>query len=432
MKSNQKAVSTNKTHEGAPARSINAEQELRRSVMSCLLWEKEFYEDGEEITARIARLIPQVAAEKVYLMAIEARQEMKLRHIPLFLAREMARHPDHKRFVGQLLPQIVERADELTEMLALYWKEGRKPIANQVKKGLARAFTKFDEYRLAKYNRDSAIKLRDVLFMVRPKPKDEAQDALWKRLIADELKTPDTWEVQLSAGKDKKVTWERLIRENKLGGLALLRNLRNMQQVGVSDALIGQAILTMKTDRILPFRFIAAARYAPQFEPLLEKALFRCIQGMPKLSGKTVCLIDVSGSMDDKLSSKSDMMRLDAACGLAMVLREICADADLKVLTFSETIAVVPPRRGFALRDAIVNSQPHGGTYLGKALKALSGYDRIIVITDEQSHDSVPGPRGKGYMINVASAKNGVGYGPWVHIDGFSEAIVKYIQTMEG
>ena len=58
-------------------------------------------------------------------------------------------------------------------------------------------------------------------------------------------------------------------------------------------------------------------------------------------------------------------------------------------------------------------------------------YDRIIVITDEQSHDRIVVPRGKGYVINVASARNGVGYGPWTHIDGWSEAVVDYIAAVD-
>jgi 60 kDa SS-A/Ro ribonucleoprotein len=96
----------------------------------------------------------------------------------------------------------------------------------------------------------------------------------------------------------------------------------------------------------------------------------------------------------------------------------------------------VPPRRGFALRDAMEASQPHSGTYLGKALDAVNEakhapYDRIIVITDEQSHDRISAPRGTGYVINVASARNGVGYGPWVHIDGWSEAVLEYIREAE-
>jgi hypothetical protein len=150
------------------------------------------------------------------------------------------------------------------------------------------------------------------------------------------------------------------------------------------------------------------------------------------LPGKTVALLDVSGSMDSPISAKSDLQRLDAACGVAILLRELCADVE--VMTFSTQVIQVPARRGFALRDAIVNSQQHGGTYLGAAVAAINGrreYDRLVVLTDEQSADRVPAPNGKGYVINVASNKNGVGYGPWVHIDGWSEACIDYIQEYE-
>ena len=100
---------------------------------------------------------------------------------------------------------------------------------------------------------------------------------------------------------------------------------------------------------------------------------------------------------------------------------------------------LVPPRRGFALRDAMEASQPHVGTYLAHALnevyaaadKNKAPYDRTLVITDEQTHDRIAAPRGRGYVINVASARNGVGYGPWVHIDGWSEAVLEYIREAE-
>jgi hypothetical protein len=64
-------------------------------------------------------------------------------------------------------------------------------------------------------------------------------------------------------------------------------------------------------------------------------------------------------------------------------------------------------------------------------VEAAETYDRLIVITDEQSHDQVPAPRGKGYIVNVASARNGVGYGEWTHIDGWSEAVIEYIRELE-
>jgi 60 kDa SS-A/Ro ribonucleoprotein len=426
------ASKAKRTHEGAPARHISAEQELRRSVLACMLWEDQFYEDGVAIAGRIRELVPKVAAEKVAALTVEAREKMKLRHAPLLLVREMARLATHRQLVAETLFRVIQRADELSEFVALYWSDGKQPLSAQVKKGLAAAFTKFDEYALAKYNRASPVKLRDVLFLCHAKPVDTAQAELWKRLVAGELATPDTWEVALSAGAgvDKREAWERLLAENKLGALALLRNLRNMAEAKVDEQLVRTGLYRMKTERVLPFRFIAATRYAPQWETELEKAMLRSLEGQPKLPGKTVLLVDVSGSMDAPLSRRAEMRRNDAAYGLAVLLREIAER--VSIYTFSDKLVRVPSRQGFALRDALNASQPHNGTYLGKALGEVDEkYDRLIVITDEQSHDSVPNPKARGYVINVASFQNAVGYGKWMHIDGWSDSVIEYIRAAE-
>lgn len=422
----------NITAQGAPAARITHEQELRRTVAACMLWEDQAYESGVSIADRIKSLVPQCRPEFVAACAFEARSKMKLRHAPLLLAREMARHPAHRLLVAKLLPDVIQRADELSEFVSIYWKDGKQPLSKQVKTGLAAAFQKFNEYALAKYNRDGAVKLRDVLFLSHAKPKDAEQEALWKRLIAGQLATPDTWEVELSAGADKKATFERLMVEGKLGALAFLRNMRNMREAGVSEDLIVGYASAVDIARVLPFRFIAAARAVPAWENILEPMMLRACEGREKLQGKTAVLLDVSRSMDAPVSSKSDIHRIDAACGVAILLRELCESAE--VFTFSEKLAGIAPRRGFALRDVIVSSQPHSSTYMGAAVAKLNEvckYDRLIVLTDEQSADRVPSPNGKGYVINVASNKNGVGYGAWNHIDGWSEAVIDYIGELE-
>jgi hypothetical protein len=117
---------------------------------------------------------------------------------------------------------------------------------------------------------------------------------------------------------------------------------------------------------------------------------------------------------------------------IAILARELCDS--VAVYSFSNKLVRVPDRRGFALRDAITSSQQHGSTYLGQAIQDLNKkepYDRIIVLTDEQSHDVVPAPNAKGYLINVAAYQNGVGYGDWTHIDGWSESVFDYIQNVE-
>jgi hypothetical protein len=465
-----------KTHEGGNACTISPYLQLRRSVMSCMLFEKEFYEDGEEIGARIAKLVPLVEPAQCVQLAIDASERANLRHAPLLIVREMARYASHKKFVAKTLSRIITRPDQITDFLALYWstnienkmsgKTKKRTLSHQVKKGLAFAFRKFNEYQFAKYDRDNQVKLRDALFLSHSKPKDKGKDApiftkaerrllklinleqdatqvftpnelLYKKIVDRTLTTPDTWEVALSAGKDKHEVFTSLMLENKLGTIAFLRNLRNMVEARVSISEIRSYSTICKVDRMLPYQFIAAAKAVPQCEPMLETMMARCVEKMPKLQGKIALLIDVSGSMDERLSSKSDMTRLDAACAVAILIRELTIEVPF-TWTFSSGFVAVPPRKGFALRDAIVNSQRHASTELAKAIAHLNKivigagagmYDTLIVITDEQSSDGIGSvlPGTKGYIINVASARNGVGYGQFTHIDGFSSSVVDWL-----
>lgn len=421
-----------RTHEGAPAyANLTPLQELRRAVMACLLWENGFYESGQAIADRIAGLGARIAPEELAALAVDVRQRYHLRHAPLLLLDVLTRTGAGKPgLVADAICDTIQRADELSEFLAIYWRAGKRPLSGQVKKGLARALGKFDAYALAKYNRDASVKLRDVLFLTHAKPKDEAQAALWKRLVDGTLTSPDTWEVALSAGSDKKETFERLIRDNRLGYLALLRNLRNMIAAGCDLDLVKQAIVARRgADRVLPFRYVAAARAAPQLEPAIDTALSEAISEMEPLPGRTIVLVDVSPSMAARLSKRSDITRMDAAATLASIIY-----GDVRVFAFSTECNEVPPRRGMAGIDAIRKGAPSDGTYLGAAVTKVNKlpHDRLIVVTDEQSHDPVPGPAAKrAYMINVASDKNGVGYGPWVHLDGFSERVLRWIGEYE-
>ncbi len=426
MKINNKTRIT--THEGAPAKHINVEQELRRSLMSCLLWEKSFYESGEDIAVRISRLADQCSLETLAQLAVEARTVFKLRHAPLLILLAMIKRGT--AITARAIEDTINRPDEITELVALYWRDGKKTITRQMRMGLSKAFLKFNEYQLAKWNRDGAVKLRDVLFLIHAKPSKD-KEALFKRIAEKQLATPNTWESRMAAGENKKDVFEDLLRNESLGYMALLKNLRGMNECGVDRELIISAIARPAAS-ILPFRFISAAKHAPMFEPQLDSAMTKLLDCSDRIAGKTVLLVDVSGSMDGAISAKSDLNRIDAACALAILLSGICDD--IRIFTFSNAVVEVPARKGMALRDAIVKSQAHGGTDLGAAVSHVLNkvpHERLIVISDEQSSTRIPDPKGLAYMLNVASYQNGIGYGPWIHIDGFSEACVDYIQEHE-
>lgn len=450
------------TFEGAPARKLTPEQLLRRSVMACMLFENTFYEDGQTIATRIQNLIPQVEPHKVAQIAIEARNKMHLRHVPLLVVREMARSTrEHRALVASTLEQVIQRADELAEFLSIYWGHEKpcpdcrrygdcetckgtgivktlkprkqEPISAQVKKGLARAFNKFDAHQLAKYNRDYAVKLRDVMFLTHPKP--EMNSIAFAQLANKELPTPDTWEVAISACRtpdQKRLEWSRLLAERKLGPMALIRNLRNFEQCGVDPNIVKASLILCEPERVLPYRFIAAARHAPNFAEELERLMFKNLAQVETLTGQTVLLVDVSESMDHPISAKSEMLRADAAAGLSILARQVCEN--VRILTFSDNVVAVPNYRGLALAKAIDDSQKHRSTHLGLAIEVINRtlqYERLIVFTDEQSSDKVPNPKGRAYCVNVASAKPGVGYGEWNHIDGWSAAVIDYIREYE-
>lgn len=427
-----------RTFEGAKVKQIAPEKQLKRLVLANMLWEDQFYIDGASTADLIKETVNKIkSATFVANLAAEARNEYKLRHVPLLLLRELAR-------VGKLraewLTGTIQRPDEMAEFLALYWKEGKQALSNQVKKGLAAAFSKFNEYQLAKWDKNSArIKLRDVMFLCHPKPNDFAQERLFWKVASNTLETPDTWETQLSAGANKAETFTRLMSEKKLGALAFLRNLRNMVQSGVYEDLIREYAKTLDVSKVLPFRYIAAAKIVPHFEDMLEDMMLRSLLSVENLPGNTLLLVDVSGSMfGATVSSKSDLDRFDAAAALAMLCREVCESVE--VFTFSDELKRVAPRRGFALREAMYNSQRHVGTDLRGALEGLldnakGKYDRIIVFTDEQSRSTVDARfnalADKRYILNVASYQNGINNGNWHTITGFSEASIDYIREIE-
>ncbi len=426
---------------------------LKRAVMANLLWEDIAYMDGQSVADEIKRLIPLVSAEDVYNIALEARVNQKLRHTPLFIASEMAKYKEHNLLLQDLLPLIITRADMLTDFLAIYWKKSKQPLTHQIKKGLAKAFYNFKEYHFAKYDRNAPIKLRDVMFLVHPKPRNQDEEILYNKIANRTLTPPDTWEVALSTGKDKKETWERLIKQDKLGGLAMLRNINNMKKAGVESSVIKKGLTSLKSSMLLPLDFLKAARINPEFERSIEKAMLKAYSNLQKLPGKTLFIVDVSGSMGFKNSSCSKFNRLDYAMAMTMLAANQCENFDLVCTagrddTFTHSsIHIKYPNEGFGIFDDIVGSRDEvgfGGIFTRQCLEWCkknvgNDYDRIIIFSDSQDcdlHDErTPKPFGKrNYICDISAHTKGINYkGVWdAEISGFSEHFLTFIAAYEG
>lgn len=448
---------------GTTVPSITVDKQLRRLVLASMLFEDAAYIDGvshaEAVKAAVAKADPKAVAS----LAIEARTKYMLRHIPLFLMRELAR-------IGKLkaadLFAVIQRPDEIGEFISLYWKDKKQPLSNQVKKGIAMAFTDgpFSEYAFAKWDKNSAaVSLRDALFLCHPKPKDVKQEALFRKIANKELKTPDTWEVALSGGADKRATFERLMAENKLGALAFLRNLRNMRESGITIEALASYGAKLDVSKVLPFRFVAAAKACPELRMLMQAMMLKSVQSQEKLSGRTILVVDTSGSMGAAISYKSDLTRIQAAGAMAAIAKEMCEDVVIYATAgndgarYHATVLISDDgRRSLRGMDLVDYLSSHelrqkiggGGIFFTQAMDYIANVeegkpvDRVIVFTDEQdtsrsgraynpANAKRMAPAGKNYIINVGANRNGINSAEWETITGFSEAVFDYIKAVE-
>lgn len=192
-------------HAGDKAYTLTPEMELYSAIATTMLSDV-YYEKADARLERIIGLMSKISPDFIAKMAIYARQEMNLRTAPFVLATELAKVHNGNDLVSKTINGVVKRPDEITEVLAYYQLTNKRTeqkklnkISKQVQKGLAASFNNFDEYQFAKYDRQTEVKLRDALFLVHPKAKDENQQLLFNKIAKDELSTPYTLETEMSA-----------------------------------------------------------------------------------------------------------------------------------------------------------------------------------------------------------------------------------------
>jgi hypothetical protein len=415
-------------YEGEKAFALTPQLELYAAVATAALSDQ-FYEKESERLVRLRQLIAKNDPAFVARLAVYTREQMHLRSVPLVLAVELAKQQSGNPLVGQLVSRVIQRADEITELLAYYAlanerKDVKKlnKLSKQLQKGLAAAFNKFDEYQFAKYNRDTEVKLKDALFLVHARAKDENQQALFDKIVKDELQVPYTWEVELSklgqqkfestASKQAAVCakWEELVFSNKLGYMATLRNLRNMLEADVSKealdkvcAYISNAEGVAKSKQ-LPFRFLSAYRELKELRngrtgkvlDALEDAILHSAVNIAGYDEDTKVLIaaDVSGSMQKPVSAKSKVLLYDIGLVLAMLLQNRCEN----VMTgmFGDTWKIINVAKKnilanvqeFYRREGEVGYSTNGYLVIKDLLNRKQVVDKVMMFTDCQLWNS--------------------------------------------
>ncbi len=442
-----------KTHGGAIAAKIGLVASLRRAVLSTLLFEKQFYEDGVDQMERIRDLALQVDPETLAEIAIEARRDHGLRHVPLLLLVQLCRTGSGiPKLVADTIVAVCTRADMVTDFMALYRSGGNKTLSAQAKKGVARALQNFDHYQLSKYASTDGkeFSLRDAMFLSHPRSLTNDMGVDFDDLANARLRQQNTWERASSEQADMKAEFTRLLQEGKMGYLALLRNVRKMEELGVARGVVVDAIRARKGARdVFPTQFYAAAKAAPTYADAIQEAMLANVRAWKRLRGRTIIVADISGSMNSPLASLSQFTRYDATALLVGSLVEMCDDPVVYATAGCDrqrqhATAKVASTPGFKMVNTLRDknhSLGQGGIFLKQCMeyiKAEEGnVDRVIVLTDEQDTDSRSSPLhaqmvGKtNYLVNVASYRNGIGYRKWTHVDGFTEGVLKWIAAFE-
>ena len=430
MRFNFTTKGMNKTvnYEGEPSYRLSPEWKLYTSVVTSSLSDK-FYERAKTRVETLRKLIAECDPVFVAQLAVYARRKMNMRSVPMVLAVELAKVHRGDSTVSKMVSGIVQRADEITELLAYYQmanmrKDTKKlnKLSKQLQAGLQDALNRFDEYQFAKYNRDAEVKLRDALFLVHPKAKDEAQQVLFNKIVNNELETPYTWETELSAlGQTKfasenekeiafRTKWEELIDSRKIGYMALMRNLRNILEAGVSKQHIESVYETLsngdavRRSKQLPFRFLAAYReisknnsaYAGRVLDALEQAVTVSAENISGFDEDTTVLIacDVSGSMQSPVSPNSKILSYDIGLMLAMLLKSRCKNAVTGMFGDSWKVINVPTQgilsnvEAFYRREGEVGYSTNGYLVIEDLLKNKQQIDKVMMFTDCQLWNS--------------------------------------------
>lgn len=467
--------------ENAPAYNMDNNTELYTRVLSTLMNEKKFYQSADGSDKELIALIRKVAVEDpefVAGLAIIARNKFNLRSVPQVLMVELANIHKGDDIVSKAISAYMHRPDEMTEMLAYYGKRfaikgAAKKMAklpNQIKKGLASAFERFDEYQMAKYNRPGEVKLRDVLFLTHPVPVTKEQEKLWyDKLINGTLKTPDTWEVALSTAKERGLTkteaWTEVL--PKMGYMALLKNLRNLYQEGVDPDKFIPTLIDPEHNsksRQFPFRFMSAYRElsiagaSSKIMDAVADAMELAVGNVPELPGITFVVSDNSASMGSVLSDKGSVSYKDIANLFAAIAHKKLGTNIVGVFGESyKTVGLSSRNSILANKEVLENTDVGHSTNTYETIdwltKTKTKVDRIIIFSDMQAWDSrcwdsrinttqesydrycaTMGIKPHVYSIDLA------GYGtsdfdpkkPQIHLlSGWSEKIFDYILAME-
>jgi 60 kDa SS-A/Ro ribonucleoprotein len=399
--------------EGAPAFKPSEKTELVLRAATTMGQSDKFYETGASSDERFVELIHKVSSydpEFVLKLAYYTRKNFYLRTPATILLAEYARSPlrglnREAENPSDYVAATISRVDDMTELVSYCMKANERDrikkskIPMMIKRGVAKAFNKFDSYQYAKYTKpDMFVTPKDIMFLTHPKPREfSGQMELFDRIVNGTLEIPETWETYISINGSTKENWSYIL--DKMGYFAIVRNLRNLIKHGVDADDIVNILIDenrVRKSKMLPFQFYSAYRAIEQMPDAgkimggLSVAMDISAENFPVINGKTAVFCDNSGSMRGSIHPRSSITHADVGNVFGAM---IAARSDARVCAFGSE--VVPS--GINPRDSILTNaqkiknagaRAGGATYTGKCIEYINdiNVDRIVFFTDQQGY----------------------------------------------
>jgi len=411
-------------YEGGEAFKLSPKSKLVQLTSTCLFGEPKFYGELGETEQKIVDTATEVAEHNpkfLLQLAQYLRNEQYLRSISNYLLVFSANQLSSKQYVREYAPNIIKRADELTESITMQLDIFGKPIPNSLKKGIRDSFLNFDSYQFSKYNRKNSkgvVTFKDAIMLTHPKQPSE----LIKKILNDKLETPLTWETELSTKGNKKEVWENLIIKKKVPYMATLRNLRNILNTKVDVQYIKMICdyisdpENVRRSRQFPFRFFSAYRaiesnsnpHTSKLLDALEDAIVVSYKNIPKLPGTTLIACDVSGSMEQPISKNSSVQRFDIGLLLGAMAHKFTDDSIVgifgdtwKPINLSKRSGIIKDTLYMHKREGEVGYSTNAHLVIEWAIEENVHVDRFMFFSDNQIWNSKGCSWRSNYSQNV-------------------------------
>ena len=454
VKFNKGTTVVTRTFEGGKAFKRDPKSDLFLLAVTNMVGEDTFYEAADVRDERYRNLVHTVAvADPEWMLRFVTwlRGAANMRSAAVVAACEAVRARLDAGAAGygrQLVAAACQRADEPGEVLAYWTGRYGRALPKPVKRGVADAVSRlYDEYSFAKYDSEAkAYRFGDVVDLVHPaaaagkpwqgelfrhaldrrhnrdNPVPEALPKLAKRarllaLPVDERRgvllaeggaqrlaeAGVTWEALAGwlQGPMDRVAWEAAI--PSMGLMALARNLRNFDEAGVADDVAWKVCSRfldagqVARSRMLPYRWLSAYKAAPSLRwgHALEGALGHAVAGLPELPGRTLVLVDTSGSMTGRVSARSAVTHLDIGALIGVALADRAAGSgragSVDLVGFADGVfehrltkggSVLRDVEAFAKRSGEVG---HGTRMVDAIAASYDRHDRVVIVSDMQT-----------------------------------------------